>query len=612
MNNWRARPFQGAVRYLFPLLFLACSSAPENPGNAPTPEDDTGFVEEEDTSPPVVEDSAAAPDTLAPDTRVPDTKPPAPDTGTAADTTVATDTFVPDTSPADTTPDVIASDAGACTGLTSHKGSIYITSSTDADLATLGAIECLDGSLFIESTGLTTVSFPKLKVVTGALRVTGNSSLTAIAFDGLTNVGFDLRFSTNANVASIALPLLARVGGTLEINAQGKIPSLALPALKSVTASCWITRNPLMTMLSLPALETADYLLVSGVGSTTAQPSLAKLELPVFKSARVMTIADSQSMTTLTLPELTTITDSIYIQSMRSLSTISLPKLSTVTTGFWITNDYELTSFDAPAMTSVGRYLYISYNWKLTTLNGLRNLTSVGESVSVNGNRALTDLTGLGKLTSYKTLSVIENDELLSLNGLGKPPITATLGLASNPKLASIAALSGITQIGSLDVSRTALPNLTGLESLSTVSGGFTLSNMPALTSVSALSKLTYVGGQLYLYDAPKLTSIELPLVTKTRGLSVYKTAATTLRMPLLTHIERTTADGDFRLSENANLATVDLPRLAGVGWAFSVTTNPKLSTCAMYALRDRIKAADGIGYWMVTISGNLADTPCP
>jgi hypothetical protein len=71
-----------------------------------------------------------------------------------------------------------------------------------------------------------------------------------------------------------------------------------------------------------------------------------------------------------------------------------------------------------------------------------------------------------------------------------------------------IAVLSGCTVVtGNLNIDKTALTSLSGLENLTSVSGELTIRNNNSLTSLSGLNNLISVGG-LWLYSNPVLTSL--------------------------------------------------------------------------------------------------------
>lgn len=500
--------------------------------------------------------------------------------------------------------DAAVVDAGGCIGVT-YTGSITISSASDPDLATLANVECLVGSLYVDGTNLTSVVFPKLRQVTGTLSVSANPSASVVAFDSLTRVGY-LHIANEATVASIGVGRLQEAG-SVEISEVLKLTSLSFPALTKVAVHFRVTKNPTLAAVRAPLLESADNLLISDLG--TSVDALETVDLAAFRSATDFTIS-SPSLRGLTLPSLET-AEYLSLRVMPKLVALSLPKLRSVTGIMNIANNVALPSFDAPSLVSVDGYLLIGGCLALASLEGLRNLTSVRESITIGDSKRLVDLKGLSSLTSYKTLRLDSLEALTSLSGLAMPPKTAALEIVKCPSLGSLAALAGISEMAGLSLDQVGLTSMAGLDGLTAVAGGVRFWQLPELTDVRGLAQLKSVGSILF-YNEPKLTSVDLPSLSIASSVYVSQTGATAVRFPSLTNVTKgTSSSGDLAIQSNAALTSLDFQRLRGVANGFTLSDNPRLSSCVVEALRKQVVAADGIG-GTVRILGNLAVAPCP
>lgn len=136
-----------------------------------------------------------------------------------------------------------------------------------SDVALLAGIEILAGSLTIEVSPTATLSFPSLKVVSGAISLGGQDGgyypavnaapmLTTLDFPELVRAG-SIYFSNHPSVTSISMPKLER---TEQFVAWGNLAltALALPRLVK-TDLLRVTSNDSLTSFSAPSLrETID------------------------------------------------------------------------------------------------------------------------------------------------------------------------------------------------------------------------------------------------------------------------------------------------------------------------------------------------------------------
>jgi hypothetical protein len=135
----------------------------------------------------------------------------------------------------------------------------------------------------------------------------------------LTDGGGNLSVVANPEFTNITLPSLARVGSNLTI-CQLPIVTIAMPALVSVGADVMIDGSTSLEALSLPAL--AD------VGGTLSRPPSGALEHHV-ALAREHRVAsrhfETTSITTISLPALTTVGLNLRFFSSAALTDVAMP-----------------------------------------------------------------------------------------------------------------------------------------------------------------------------------------------------------------------------------------------------------------------------------------------
>jgi hypothetical protein len=225
----------------------------------------------------------------------------------------------------------------------------------------------------------------------------------------------------------------------------------------------------------------------------------------------------------------------------------------------------QVNNFPTRGCTAITGNLIISGS-NINNLTGLSSLTSVSNNVRIIDNTVLTNLNGLNNLTKVGG----ENGGDLRIN--------------NNPQLISVAGLSGLTRIGfDLQVTdNTVLPNLDGLNNLTSIGGDLRIQNNPKLISVAGLSgltsvsfnaqisgndvlsnltglnNLTSIGGDLLIQANPQLSSVA--------GLSGLRSISF-----------------DLRITNNAILTSLTgFSSLTSIGGDLRINNNPQLSVCAI------------------------------
>ncbi len=225
-------------------------------------------------------------------------------------------------------------------------------------------------------------------------------------------------------------------------------------------------------------------------------------------------------------------------------------------------------------LTSIGGSLSITGCPLLPSLTGLDNVTSVGADFYLynNDHTSFTSLAGLGSLTHVTnrvTVRLMDNLETFAGMGTLTGSLLYEIKITDNPKLASIAPLSGITSTGTdVTIKRNKLPNLEGLNSLSTVGGFLDIQEEVDLLDISQLASLTTVGFNPNANGGINDLNIsQNPLLTNLTGLE-----------------QMTSISGDLYLNLNPELGDCDAvcPMVvAGGAGGLSVGSNKSMTPCA-------------------------------
>jgi hypothetical protein len=92
----------------------------------------------------------------------------------------------------------------------------------------------LEADVYILFDALTSVQFPTITSLGGALRVTGAAGLTTLDLPALRHVGGYMWWQENPALATVNVPALESVDGYVKITLAGGLEVLEMPALQSV------------------------------------------------------------------------------------------------------------------------------------------------------------------------------------------------------------------------------------------------------------------------------------------------------------------------------------------------------------------------------------------
>jgi len=207
------------------------------------------------------------------------------------------------------------------------------------------------------------------------------------------------------------------------------------------------------------------------------------------------------------------------------------------------TNLPDLVGLDS--LRSVGSSIFIQFNGVLKGLQGLDHLDSLGGRVTIAFNPVLTNCVveslcdqldialdsvliqnnsnGCNSPAEVKAACELPPGQCLpgginfysqaqvdqfAINYPGCKEIVGDV-LIQGSDITSLDSLSALTALGKgLVIAFTHLPDLSGLENLSSIGGVFTIIEDSSITHLNALENVTHIGGGLHLDNLPMLTSL--------------------------------------------------------------------------------------------------------
>ncbi len=380
------------------------------------------------------------------------------------------------------------------------------TDSTLTNTDAFSSIADIGGLSIHDNRALTSINFSAIQS-TGSFTITGNPVLTSLSLPSLQSV-------TNLSVGNNAM--LASLDGFSALTSTSRIVITGNSALTSLQGLSGVTRAPqgirigsnssLPNLHGLEGITTTDNLVI--IGNNDALTNLSGL---AFTHVGMLWIMDNANLVSLD-----------GLGSLKTSTGATDCECSTI--GTRIVNNSKLANLDAlSSLETIGGMLQISNNPSLTNLDGLMNLTSIGSNYVMNdlgldieNNPALVSLSGLQKVKMLGGTFIINNDALQSLYGLHNVALMSgpALRIEGNAALTDIrlSSLKDITT-GLVISDNAVLPNMNGLQSLTTISGAccsyISIANNPMLANVDSLTNfvnLTTPQKSLAVVNNPNLT----------------------------------------------------------------------------------------------------------
>ena len=276
-----------------------------------------------------------------------------------------------------------------------------------------------------------------------------------------------------------------------------------------------------------PACTTPKYLLIDGTGATPAITNLVGLG-GITQVINKLQISNTSILNLVDLGNLTSIGDTLQLDHNHNMTALELGNLHYI--GAFILIDLPLLSdidgFSDHLHTVHGDIHVDSTN--LANFGGLASIDTIYGGFSIQRS-PVTTFAGMTSLVSIRDYFHLDSDTLLTSIGL-QVHGTAGFLFANLPRLTSIAGLAdhmtdphigtfwmistGLTSLSGLDSLKTAanfyiwsnndLTTLHGLEGLTSIDGGISISNDPSLTDLSGMGNITEIpNGTLEVSSTP-------------------------------------------------------------------------------------------------------------
>ncbi|WP_394838228.1 chitobiase/beta-hexosaminidase C-terminal domain-containing protein [Pendulispora rubella] len=314
------------------------------------------------------------------------------------------------------------------------------------------------------------------------------------------------------------------------------------------------------------------------------------------------------------MPALTTIGGDVRFEGNAVLERVTgFPNVREVGGDFSVGADHTPLHFLAfPNLTAIKGNVSVSYANTLVELD-FASLETIHGHISIFNAPALTSLQGFRNVNHVQSLLLSGALGFANLKGLEHlTTIDAGLSVSKTTDLVDLSGLENLRSAGSLRIIDTMLQSLRGLEKLTTLTSpgfGISLQDNSELTDIGSLKALTKVGGEVDLTRNARLGSLS--------GLRSLESVGGAFRisecnaLPNLAGLEALTSiGGNLTVSFNRPLVSVDgLSALAQLGGGFSMSDNQTLPTCQPANLANRLKSGGYTG--TVDIRNNRGTGTC-
>ncbi|EPX74893.1 cell wall protein Ecm33 [Schizosaccharomyces octosporus yFS286] len=273
-----------------------------------------------------------------------------------------------------------------------------------SDLDNLNSCSKLDGSLYVDSlnSGISVLNVDGIKQITGDVVVSNSPHLETLNFQDLETVGGKFNIHDMIRLNSLPAPKLNEVGsldlkvlpnleelqfnngikkaGSIEIvNTQLK----SIRGIDITTIGTFnINNNKYIESIDMPQLETAQ--------SINIAANAKKVDVNFSKLANVSSDANFNGISNVFVGNLKSAKGSIGFTDT-SLNNVSLPYLTSVTQSLYFMDSTDLERLNLPNLTSIGGGLTVN-NTHLTKISGFPQLSEVGGSLTLLGNYSDIDL----------------------------------------------------------------------------------------------------------------------------------------------------------------------------------------------------------------------------
>ncbi|WBW72643.1 extracellular leucine-rich repeat domain, receptor L domain-like Ecm33 [Schizosaccharomyces osmophilus] len=273
-----------------------------------------------------------------------------------------------------------------------------------SDLDNIKSCSKLDGSLHVDNlqaSGITVLNIVGVKEVTGGIVVSNSPHLETVNFPDLETVDGTFSIHDMTRLNSLPAPKLNEVGslelkvlpnlGELQFNNGIKkannveIVNTGLQSIKGIDitniGTFNINNNKYIQSIDMPQLETAS--------SINIAANAKKVDVNFSKLANVSSDANFNGISNVFVGNLKSTKGSLGFTDT-SLNNVSLPYLTSVSQSLYFMDSTDLNSLSLPNLTSVGGSFTIN-NTDLVKVSGFPKLSEVGGGLTLLGNYSEVD-----------------------------------------------------------------------------------------------------------------------------------------------------------------------------------------------------------------------------
>eukprot|EP00038_Savillea_parva_P030715 m.79625 g.79625 ORF g.79625 m.79625 type:complete len:2295 (+) comp9306_c0_seq2:357-7241(+) len=406
-------------------------------------------------------------------------------------------------------------------------GQVVVTWSaiSNTQLATIFQGKTVLGGVVIEGCVALTSLSPAMDNVTtvDSLVVDTLRSLRSLQLPALTFSGSSIRIYNNNVLASISIPLLTSAGDVFVYNCQ-YLRAMSMTALTSVNGTLSLSRLSYLSGSEIsdafPALQTIQgrfYVAYPSI-RLPRRTMRAPISLPQLQSVGSWVFSNLRT-TSMSCPALVNISGVFSWRDMPYLRALHFPSLQRLEGQFTLNNVPVLSTLCHIGSLSADTYLSAD-DISITRSNAIVSMPAwMATNASVTG---VADCSGLPAIviSSQNDFNTFTNNAtLVSATELG--PVVITWQTMTTSQLATVlqtkTRLGGLVMEGCLSVTSLS----PALDSVVTLDSDLVLDNLLSLTDVD-LPNITTLSGGVRIYTNPRITEVNLPLVTDLSNIYLY------------------------------------------------------------------------------------------
>ncbi|EPY51007.1 cell wall protein Ecm33 [Schizosaccharomyces cryophilus OY26] len=288
-----------------------------------------------------------------------------------------------------------------------------------SDLDNISSCSKLDGSLYVnnlQNSGVTVLNIDGVKVITGDVEVSHSQYLQTVNFQDLETVSGKFSIHDNTRLNSLPAPKLTDVGS---------LDLMVLPALQHLQFNSGIKKAGDVQIVDTN-LEDIQGIDVTSVKSFNINNNkyIESIDMPQLETAQSINIASNARKVDVNFSKLANVSgdtnfngiSNVFVGNLKSakgslgftdttLNNVSLPYLTSVSESLYFMDSQDLNSLSLPNLTTVGGSLTIN-NTDLAKISGFPKLNEVGGGLTMLGNYSYVDLP---KLTDVRGSLLLES-----------------------------------------------------------------------------------------------------------------------------------------------------------------------------------------------------------